>query len=278
MGEEAGLALATGGLSSIISGIFGFGSAKANNKTQLKIAAMNRDLQLQSAQNKYQWTVADMAKAGLNPMLAYGNGAQGLQGSLPMPTLENAGEHVGRAIDRFSSAMQAARSNAEVKNVEADTRNKNEQTAQIGAQTKALEAQTALAVQEAATSQASAGHLLAQTEVAKQNAQHIASLVPNVQADTLLKEAQKGVAHWDAYLKNSQFQHVNVETRKLLSLLPYQVQLARMEARYKAMEEPAHTAQSEMHSGSFGQNVLPYLHGVGSALNSATNLRYLFGR
>lgn len=278
MGEEAGMALATGGLSSIISGIFGFGSAKANNKTQLKIAEMNRDLQLQSAQNKYQWTVADMSKAGLNPMLAYGNGAQGLSGSLPMPTLENAGEHVGRAIDRFSSAMQAARSNAEVKNVEADTRNKNEQTAQIGAQTKALEAQTALAIQEASTSQASAGHLLAQTEVAKENARHIAAMVPNVQADTLLKEAQKGVANWEAYLKNSQFQHVNVETRKLLSLLPYQVQLARMEARYKAMEEPAHAAQSEMHSGSFGQNVLPYLHGVGSALNSATNLRYLFGR
>lgn len=63
-----------------------FLGARAQNKAALAATRAQMDFQRESAQNRYQWTMADMKAAGLNPILAYqqGGGAA-LQGSSYQP-------------------------------------------------------------------------------------------------------------------------------------------------------------------------------------------------
>jgi len=58
--------------------------------------------------NRYQDTVADMKKAGLNPSLAYGQGG-GNPSTVPLP---NAGEAMSKAVTSSANAKQAAANTA----------------------------------------------------------------------------------------------------------------------------------------------------------------------
>lgn len=72
--------------------------------------------------HRYQWQMQDMAKAGLNPILSYKQGA---------PTAGSVGgftSDFGGAVSRgVSSALAAKRLGAEIENIRADTAAKNEQ-------------------------------------------------------------------------------------------------------------------------------------------------------
>lgn len=67
------------GLSSAVSNGLGFGrdAYKAHNQRQL--IDYNRNSQLQYLQEAPQATISGMEQAGLNPMLAYGSPASGVQ-------------------------------------------------------------------------------------------------------------------------------------------------------------------------------------------------------
>lgn len=74
----AGSAAIAGGLG-LAGSLYGANSAsKAAGlswKQQVLMAMFQRDWEKEKMQNAYQWTVADMEKAGLNPILATRNGA-----------------------------------------------------------------------------------------------------------------------------------------------------------------------------------------------------------
>lgn len=83
-GAAAGSALgpwgiAAGGALGLAGSIYGASSASkaagASWKQQVLMAMFQRDWEKEKMQNAYQWTVADMEKAGLNPILATRNGA-----------------------------------------------------------------------------------------------------------------------------------------------------------------------------------------------------------
>lgn len=57
-----------------IAGIAGIGGGLLGNKASAEEAARNRRFQRRMYKHRYQYTVEDMRKAGLNPALAYQQG------------------------------------------------------------------------------------------------------------------------------------------------------------------------------------------------------------
>lgn len=87
-------------LGNFASGLLGAGaSAYANHRE----AAMNRDFQERMFKNRYQYTVADLKDAGLNPALAYGN----LSASVPAGSQANTTDF-SKAFDVAQLKLQRA--------------------------------------------------------------------------------------------------------------------------------------------------------------------------
>lgn len=109
-----GAALVGGG-ASILGGVFGDNSAK---KAAARAAAANE----RQLKNQHQWEVADLRKAGLNPILS-GTGGGG-SGTISTPVAQTG--QTGRAIsDSVGKVLSAKLLQAQTENVDADTRNKN---------------------------------------------------------------------------------------------------------------------------------------------------------
>jgi len=86
---------------------------------------------------RYQWQVKDMKKAGLNPMLAFSQGAP-VPGGVQAPDM-------GKIGSRAVSAYQAAQlQKAEIANIGANTNKAVAETGEVQARTANLEADTAL--------------------------------------------------------------------------------------------------------------------------------------
>lgn len=110
----------TGGIvgSAVGAGIGAIGSAISGNQSA---RAAERNYK-----HRYQWQMRDMKKAGLNPMLAFSQGAP----NVPQPNIPDMGEAAVRGGSAGASAVQAARlTSAQVKNIEADTILKGSATA-----------------------------------------------------------------------------------------------------------------------------------------------------
>lgn len=99
-----------GALSSLIAGGLNYVGAREANRANKKMAREQMQFQEHMSNTSYQRAVADLEAAGLNPMLAYMNGgASSPQGSSAQMINEMSGS--------FSSAMDARRASAEVKNL-----------------------------------------------------------------------------------------------------------------------------------------------------------------
>lgn len=99
---------ATGaGIGGAIGGAFDQDSANSYNSAE---AAKNRDFQLNSSNTSYQRAMADMSKAGLNPMLAFSNGGASVPTGATASfsnVVDSSGTAVATASQAESSAKQA---------------------------------------------------------------------------------------------------------------------------------------------------------------------------
>lgn len=108
---------------SIVGGIFGANGAKSANEASL---AAQKELY----QNRYQWQVEDMRKAGLNPILAASGGGLSAP-SVSAPQMQNTAEPLMRGIGMaLNSAISlidanAAKTTAEANRLNAETNAKN---------------------------------------------------------------------------------------------------------------------------------------------------------
>ena len=128
--------------SSLIGGGLGFLGAESSNKEARRMMQRQQDFQERMYRNRYQYQMADMRAAGLNPILAYSQGPPGAPSGAsaiqPLNEMGAIGAELGRGV---SSAIQARRMKADVelteeqakaaketvKNIAEDTKLKNEQ-------------------------------------------------------------------------------------------------------------------------------------------------------
>lgn len=180
---EGGLAgFTTGGPIGAVTGAIGGGAisglageqANKDAKKEFKYASALQQQQMdfyeRMSNTSYQRQMDDIKKAGLNPTLLYGTGASATGASSAMPS----GGTAGIKPNRAEMALSAARQVAEIKNIEADTQNKNadtKQTEQAIEWTPALN-KSMIKLQNAQTKKAKEE---AKTEVAKQIALQLQS-------------------------------------------------------------------------------------------------------
>lgn len=134
--------------SSVVGGLFSAFGASNQNKAAQKAAQAQMDFQREAAQNQYSWAMADMKRAGLNPILAYKQGGSGtLGGSSYTPVNVGAAAATG-ASQTASSAVALRRSAAETKNINEDTKLKSEQGATEKRKQINVQAQSQLLMQQ----------------------------------------------------------------------------------------------------------------------------------
>ncbi len=122
---------------SLLGGLLSAKGASDQNKAAQRAAEAQMAFQRESFQNRYQWTMDDMRKAGLNPILAYKQGGGGtLGGSSYSPVNVGAAAVTGGAAG-VQSALASRRQDTELKQIRAQTDN-----IKVDATKKAIEGET----------------------------------------------------------------------------------------------------------------------------------------
>ena len=129
-----------GGLGAIAGGILGFGGSLVQSSSAQNAASDANAFTKEQLQKRHQWEVADLKKAGLNPILSAG-GTPSIGGSAAAQ-VPNIGEAISQGV---SSGAQAARLQSEIDKVKADTDASKEAVVTQKTQQEANEAQAASA-------------------------------------------------------------------------------------------------------------------------------------
>lgn len=170
-------------LESLIGPALSFLGGERRNDSQAAQAEAANVFSAQQFASRYQTTTADMAAAGLNPMLAYSQGASG------QPTGQQAQiqDTISPAVSAYQASGQNSLMRAQTEKAQAETRN-------IDADTQTKLVTPASVVQATATSAADAD--LKRSQIVNVNAEldKIREQTRNIYQDTFLKQNQGNAA------------------------------------------------------------------------------------
>lgn len=149
-------------LPALIGGVASAGGAMLANSQADAAAKRQMDFQKETLQHQYQWGMADMKSAGLNPILAYRQGGAGSAGGSSYTPQNVGAAAVQGGSTAVSSAIQARAQESQLENIAADTSLKTAQD----------KTQAALQVQSLAQAQqANANSALASAQTDKTRAE-----------------------------------------------------------------------------------------------------------
>ena len=108
-----------GAIASIAGALIGASSAKSTNKAAAQEAENSRLFTKEQLQNRHQWEVEDLRKAGLNPVLSAHSGAA-VGGSAQAPVI-NPADGMAKAVEAAASALTLKRTEAEIDKIKSET-------------------------------------------------------------------------------------------------------------------------------------------------------------
>ncbi len=111
----------TGIAAAVIGGGLGLIGGSKQNKAAQAASREQMDFQERMSNTQYQRVMEDMAKAGLNPMLAYKQGGAGTPGGSTYSPVNVGTAAAQGAQAGASSASQVKRTAAEIRNINEDT-------------------------------------------------------------------------------------------------------------------------------------------------------------
>jgi hypothetical protein len=144
-----------------LGGVLGFIGGQQANQKNWDIAQSNNQWSAEQFANRYQTTVADLKAAGLNPMLAYGQGGGTPPTASSVAPMTNA---LGQGVDAYNKSKATS----------AQSALQEEQINQSKSQTTLNSAQALKATEEAS--------------VAREQAELLKNQVPKVQTETKTSE------------------------------------------------------------------------------------------
>ena len=193
--------------------LLGLGGNILGSKSAKKSQQRSIEAQKEIAQNQYTWAVADLERAGLNPILAAQGGISGASASAPPAPVG-----VASQIDFAGNALDVARmfeSRAKTENIANDTLLKIKQTEHEGAKIAATNQQARLHFQKTRETRVNIGKLMTEINAI------------NVNIDKM--EAETRVQHAQRVLINRQVEEV--EKRKELLIQQWKMLRAELPAK-----------------------------------------------
>lgn len=179
---------AVGGVpGAVVGGVLGLASSMLGSNAADDAAELAYKRQKDMYQNRHQWTVQDLIKAGLNPALAYGQGG-GATGAFPTVAQSNSGEIMSRGGQGLAAALGSTANSAAMVRL-AEKRS--------DAEIRLLESQAVKAQQDTATSAASAAQYSANTRLLEESLPKLQQEIRNLSADEGIKRLQANLMTWD---------------------------------------------------------------------------------
>lgn len=218
MGLFSGIGSFFGPIGTVLGGIGDdlLGRDDAQNANQTAYA-QQRELR----QTAYQDTTQDLQKAGLNPMLAFSNGATSAAAGPPV-------------LNKGLASTQQNSAGAAIENTKADTVNKQAQTEQINAETRLINAQT----QNTATG---TGKIAQETANLQEDIRRILAQTENLHSNTRLQTDQAELARYQSALAKTQQQL----TAGTINYQEAQKQLVEIQTKLARLEVPGKENQAE---------------------------------